>query len=181
MIGSWSAILSNSPSSKLIIRNADLTSMDNQKYIFEKFKKFNIGKDRLTLLGRAEHYQFLETYNMIDIALDSFPYNGGTTTTEAIWQGVPVITFDGDRWVSRTSKTLLINTHLSEYVRKDLDDYISFSIKLANDPSTPDRLRSLRINMRENIKKSSVYDAKRFTACMEHEFSKIIGHPCCGR
>jgi protein O-GlcNAc transferase len=175
MIESWSYILSNSPGSKLIIRNANLTSIKNREYIFDKFKKYNMGKDRLTLLGKAEHYQFLETYNMIDIALDSFPYNGGTTTTEAIWQGVPVVTFDGDRWVSRTSKTILINTHLSEYIRKDLDDYISFSIGLANDPNTPGILKDIRINMRDKIKNSSVYNANKFAALMEHEFCKIIG------
>ena len=175
MIESWSYILSNSPGSRLIIRNANLTSTKNREYVYDKFKKYNIGKDRLTLSGRADHYQFLETYNMIDIALDSFPYNGGTTTTEAIWQGVPVVTFDGDRWVSRTSKTLLINTHLSEYVRKDLDDYISFSINLANDPDTPDTLKDTRTNMRDSIKNSSIYDAENFSRCMEHEFCKIIG------
>ncbi len=174
MIESWSYILSNSPGSRLIIRNANLTSTKNREYIFDKFKKFNIGNDRLTLSGRAEHYQFLETYNMIDIALDSFPYNGGTTTTEAIWQGVPVITFDGDRWVSRTSKTLLINTHLSEYIRKDLDDYISFSINLANNPDTPAILKDARMDMRDKIKNSSVYNTKEFAALMEHEFYKII-------
>ncbi len=175
MIETWSTVLSNSPGAKLLIRNATLSTTKNKRYIFDKFKEYNIGKDRLILLGRAEHYQFLETYNMIDVALDSFPYNGGTTTTEAIWQGVPVITFDGDRWASRTSKTLLINTHLSEYVRKDLDDYIYFSISLANDPDTPDILKDLRKNMRAHIKDSSVYDAEKFTAYMEHEFCKIIG------
>jgi len=178
MIESWSTILSNSPGSKLIIRNANLTSPNNQKYICEKFKRHAVDKDRLILLGRAEHYEFLETYNRIDLALDSFPYNGGTTTTEAIWQGAPVITFDGDRWVSRTSKTILMNTHLAEYVRTDLADYIAFSINLANDPDTPDRLKVIRKNMRDNIRTASVYDAQKFAAHMEHEFCKIIERHC---
>ena len=63
--------------------------------------------ERVRLYGPTNHYEFLETYNQIDIALDTFPYNGGTTTTEAIWQGVPVVTFWGDRWVSRTSASIL--------------------------------------------------------------------------
>jgi len=174
MIESWSKILSKCPAAKLIIRNSDLTSENNKTYLFEIFNKHHIGRDRLELLGGAEHYQFLKTYARIDIALDSFPYNGGTTTTEAIWQGVPVVTFDGDRWASRTSKTLLIDTHLSQYVRKNLDDYISFSIDLANDPKSPEILRAMRLNMRKNIRNSTVYNAAALAKCMEYEYCKIL-------
>ncbi len=71
-----------------------------------------------------------------------------------------------------------MNTHLSEYVRTDLDDYIAFSINLANDPDTPDRLKGIRKNMRDNIRTSSVYDAEKFAAHMEHEFCKIIERHC---
>ena len=75
--------------------------------------------------GGAEHFDFLRGYDEMDIALDTFPYNGGTTTTEALWQGVPVLTFNGDRWASRTSRSLLLAAGLPEWVATDAADFVS--------------------------------------------------------
>jgi protein O-GlcNAc transferase len=63
-----------------------------------------------------EHFEFLKTYDRIDIALDTIPYSGGTTTMEALWQGVPVLTFPGDRWVSRISSSLFRAARLHEWI-----------------------------------------------------------------
>jgi protein O-GlcNAc transferase len=113
---------------------------------------------------------------VIDIALDTFPYNGGTTTTEAIWQGVPVVTFSGDRWVSRTSASILRSGGLGELVGEGLEDYISFAISLAN---SPDRLLDLRRNMRSRLLNSSVCDTRSFAQNMERIYMRMLtGDPC---
>jgi protein O-GlcNAc transferase len=101
VIHAWCRILQQVPNSRLLMRNAVLGSAANCQFVHDLFGKHNIPRERVLLRGRADHYQFLRTYDEIDIALDTFPYNGGTTTTEAIWQGVPMVTYWGDRWASR--------------------------------------------------------------------------------
>jgi predicted O-linked N-acetylglucosamine transferase (SPINDLY family) len=122
------------------------------------------------LEGPSNHYQFLEAYGRIDIALDTFPYNGGTTTTEAIWQGVPVVTFSGDRWVSRTSASILHAGNMNELVGQGLEDYISKAVELAN---SPERLLDLRLNMRSRLRDSPVCDTRSFAVNMERLYSQM--------
>ncbi len=133
-------------------------------------QSFGTLAERVRLYGPTNHYEFLETYNQIDIALDTFPYNGGTTTTEAIWQGVPVVTFWGDRWVSRTSASILRAGNLGHFVNRDLDGYIAQSIALAKSPA---ELPDLRRKMRTNLRASPVCDADTFARNMERIYSTI--------
>lgn len=98
--------------------------------------------------GPEEHYQFLAAYARVDIALDTFPYNGGTTTTEALWAGVPVLTFNGDRWASRTSRSLLLAAGLDVWCMPDLKAYVDRAVSLAGSPTTSAELADLRRTMR---------------------------------
>src|SRR5581483_12265991 len=97
--------------------------------------------ERVRIEGPSDHHDFLKTYDQIDIALDTFPYNGGTTTTEAIWQGVPVVTFRGDRWAARTSASILRAGGLGKLVAPDPDTYIALAVRLA---AARDELADLR-------------------------------------
>ena len=112
----------------------------------------------------------------MDIALDTFPYNGGTTTTEAIWQGVPVVTFWGDRWLSRTSASILRAGALGGFVRRNLDDYISFAAELANRRSTRSYLAELRRGMRASLLSSAVCDAKSLARQIEAIYREAHRH-----
>jgi predicted O-linked N-acetylglucosamine transferase (SPINDLY family) len=118
--------------------------------------------------------QFLQTYNSIDIALDTFPYNGGTTTTEAIWQGVPVITFYGDRWASRTSASILRAGNLNQFVADDLDAYIRLAVNLATDSAAATMLEELRRTMRDQLRGASVCDTQAFATEMEALYQQIV-------
>jgi predicted O-linked N-acetylglucosamine transferase (SPINDLY family) len=119
------------------------------------------------LEGPEEHYEFLKAYGRIDIVLDTFPYNGDTSTTEAIWQGVPVITFHGDRWASRTSASILQAGGLGEFVAPDLESYVSLAVRWGCSPNTQDHLRELRRTMRRQLSASSVCDTVHFARNME--------------
>lgn len=170
VIRSWCKILKATPDSRLLLRNASLGKDTNRRYLLSQFVKRGIPAGRLTMLGPAAHYEFLETYSDIDIALDAFPYNGGTTTTEAIWQGVPVVTYWGNRWVSRTSATLLRSAGLGDLVARDVLAYVHTAVQLANDPQ---KLKAMRETMREKLLASDVCDTRAFARSMERIYLDI--------
>ena len=116
----------------------------------------------------------------MDIALDTFPYNGGTTTTEAIWQGVPVVAFSGSTWASRTSATILREGGLGDWVADDLNGYIELAARWANDPAAPQNLDALRSSMRERLQNSSACDTKAFAREMESLYRDMWRSWCRG-
>ncbi len=171
MVSHWSTILRQVPNSSLILRSTALASPGNRRFVHGLFETCNLSPERVRLEEPADYYPFLQTYDRIDIALDSFPYNGGTTTSEAIWQGVPVITLYGDRWVSRISASLLRAGGLGEFVAQGIEDYISMAVRLGNSPDTPDRLQELRSNMRPKLLSSPVCDTRTFARNMERLYA----------
>ncbi len=134
VLAAWAAILRGAPASRLYVKNGTLEDASTANDFLGRFAKLGIAQDRITLSGRSEHFEFLDAYRHVDIALDTFPYNGGTTTTEALWQGVPVLSFQGDRWASRTSASLLKAAGLQDWVMPDKESYVRRAITLANDP-----------------------------------------------
>lgn len=180
VVEAWSRILTECPDSRLLLRNTALGSAANRAFVHDQFARSGIPRERVALDGPAEHFGFLRTYGEIDVALDTFPYNGGTTTTEAIWQGVPVLTFYGDRWVSRTSATILRSGGLGEFVAADLDSCVRQAIALARSPDTPARLAALRRDMRERLRASPVCDTAGLAAAMESLYTQIWTRWCDG-
>lgn len=166
----WSKILQQVPESSLMLKNRALGSSATRDFVRALFDSHGIASQRVRFSGPSGHYEFLEAYGGIDIALDTFPYSGGTTTTEAIWQGVPVITFTGDRWVSRTSASILSAGGLGELVGRNVADYVTLAISLAE---SPDRLAELRPTMRARLGDSSVCDTQPFARNMEALYRRM--------
>jgi predicted O-linked N-acetylglucosamine transferase (SPINDLY family) len=167
VVQTWAEVLRRSPGVRLLIRNATLSRPEHQDHLAERFARQGISRERLCLEGPAEHYEFLQTYDRIDLALDTFPYSGGTTTMEALWQGVPVVTFDGDRWASRTSVSLLRAAGLDEFVGRDRAEYLEICVRLATVSDGPARLQAFRAGIRERLRNSPVCDAASFARAME--------------
>lgn len=142
------ADLEGEPGARMVLKNAVLGKPAVRDFVRGLFARFSIPAERVDLDGGAEHHAFLEGYAGIDVALDTFPYNGGTTTTEALWQGVPVIAFAGDRWASRISASILCEAGLAEFVAYDLDGFVAKAVALARDPDVAARVDSLRHNAR---------------------------------
>ena len=174
VIAAWSKILRRSPGSRLLLANRALGSIENRNWLAARFEKHGIGADRLLLLPPADHLTYLRYYDRIDLALDGFPYNGGTTTMEAIWQGVPVLTFNGDRWASRTSQSILLQTHLAEFVAPNLRGMIKAAVRLANAPETPARLSEIRRHMRAELEQSSACDGAAAAREMAKLFDRLL-------
>jgi len=166
VVQAWAEILRPVPDCRLLIKNTALGIRANRDSLINLFAAFDIPPPRLRLEGPLPHYDFLACYKELDLALDTFPYNGGTTTSEAIWQGVPVLAFRGDRWVARTSASILQNARLGDFVAADRAGYIAKAVQIANDPDTPARLAELRSSMRRRLRES-ICDTKAFAADME--------------
>ncbi len=167
VLDAWATILHAVPTSRLLVGNVMLGSVCNRDYLAAQFESRGIERGRVEFRGRAEHRVFLEYYNAIDIALDTFPYNGGTTTMEALWQGVPVVTFAGDRWASRTSASLMRGSPCGSFVAADLAGYQQVAIRLASDPDVGARLQVLRRSLRQALLSCPVCNTESFARAME--------------
>jgi protein O-GlcNAc transferase len=176
VLSSWARILQAAPQAVLFIKTGALDDASTRSDLSARLQSRGVDPARVTLQGRSEHFQFLAAYRHVDIALDTFPYNGGTTTTEALWQGVPVLAFDGDRWASRTSKSLLLAAGLHEWVLPDLAQFERRAISLARDSATPTLLAELRSGMRARLKNSAACDANGLRTAMETFYASIAAH-----
>jgi len=173
VIAAWSTILRRAAGVKLFLKNGNLGVAANRAAVIDRFTRRDITPDRLLLAGPANHYDFLAAYSQVDIALDTFPYNGGTTTTEALWQGVPVLSFHGDRWASRQSHSLLRAAGLEDWCQPDLERYIDRAVTLAQSPDTPAELTLLRATMREHLASMPICDSAGLCHALERIYQEV--------
>jgi protein O-GlcNAc transferase len=135
-----------------------------------------ISSDRLRLVPSAPNFgSHLELYQQGDIALDTYPYNGTTTTCESLWMGLPVITLSGATHVSRVSRSILSCVGLSELAAESPDDYVHRAVSLAMDH---ERLRRLRSELRERMHRSALCDASGFVARLESAYREMWRQWC---
>jgi len=133
--------------------------------VLNLFTHHGIAAERIEVLSwEPSISRHLSIYHRIDIGLDTFPYHGTTTTCEALWMGVPVITLAGNTYASRVGVSLLSNAGLPGLVAESPDEYVSMAVTLARDV---ERLQSLRKNLRDMMKASPLCDAKTFTEHLE--------------
>jgi predicted O-linked N-acetylglucosamine transferase (SPINDLY family) len=173
VVETWSRILRECPGTRLLLKSVVLGHAEARAFVLGLFARSGLPADRLLLEGPADHFDFLGRYDDVDLVLDTFPYNGGTTTMEALWQGVPVLTFTGDRWAARISASLLREAGLPDFVTDDLESYVARAIALAHDPDTPGRLEELRRGLRDRLRASPACDAARFAREMEEVYLAI--------
>jgi predicted O-linked N-acetylglucosamine transferase (SPINDLY family) len=173
-LSAWSAILGRAPESTLLVKNAGLETEGMRRFVRASFEREGIRADRVVLEGPAEHDEFLKSYGRIDVALDPFPYNGGTTTMEALWQGMPAICYRGDRWAARTSASLMLAAGLGEFVAADRAGYIALAVELARDRETPARLAELRRKRRERLRASAACDTVGLARHLERIYREAV-------
>lgn len=164
VIAAWSRILRGVPGSRLLLRNRTLGDAGNRADFTARFAAQDVPAERLIFEGGAEHFAFLRTYDRIDVALDAFPYNGGTTTAEALWQGVPLLTFDGDRWASRTSRSILLAAGLGAFAAAHEAGFVANGIRMG---LAPESLAALRETQRARIAASPAFDPVSLCRALE--------------
>lgn len=163
-VETWSRILHRVPGSRLILKYYGMNSPAVSGRLREMFAAHGIEPDRLVFLGSSPHMQQLAQYRDIDIALDPFPYSGGLTTLEALWMGVPVVTYPGDTFAGRHSLSHLSTMGLTETIARDLDDYVAMAADLAADLPA---LAQLRAGLRERVASSPLCDGEQFARHFE--------------
>jgi protein O-GlcNAc transferase len=162
VIDLWARILASLPGSELLIAAAP--SGDTQERLREQFAARGIAAARLHLIGKLSFDDFLRLYHRIDIGLDAFPCNGGTTTCESLWMGVPVVTLAGTYAMARSGVSLLTNAGLPELIADSPERYVDIATNLARDPR---RLAELRGGLRERMRRSPLMDEAGFTRAFE--------------
>jgi protein O-GlcNAc transferase len=167
VLDAWAAILRGAPDARLLLKNSALEDGSVRDDMVARFAARGIAAGRVHFAGRSPHWDFLDAYRRIDIALDTFPYNGGTTTTEALWQGVPVIAFSGDRWAARTSATLLRAAGLQDWLAGDVSGYVRAATAIANTGAAWGGAARYREKARRHLAASAACDTQ--TLCMALE------------
>ncbi len=161
----WARVLNEIPGSKLVLKARQSRDSGSRERILRVFGEHGISAERVIFKGYASTtFQHLATYNEIDIALDTFPYNGVTTTCEALWMGVPVITLSGNHTVSRWGLSLLAAVGLEELASKSKNEYIAIIKSLAY---SHQRLKTLKTGMRDRLISSPLCHAKGFAEAVE--------------
>lgn len=159
VIAEWARILTTLPTSRLMLKAYQLQEVSVREELIKRFATHQISPNRLILEAYSPRTNYLAAYHQVDIALDPFPYPGGTTTVEALWMGVPVLTLSGKSFLARQGVGLLMNAGLPNWVADTLDDYVARAVSHANDLTS---LAVLREGLREQVLGSPIFDNSRF-------------------
>lgn len=157
----WAQILAGSDDARLLLKNAQLDSEQVRQAVTRRFAALGIGPERLILQGPSGFETYLQTYNQVDIVLDTFPYTGGTTTAQSLWMGVPVLTRAGDRLLARQGEGMLRVLGLDDWVAPNDAGYVQRALQQAAYTQT---LAALRAGLRERMAGSPLMDAPLFAA-----------------
>jgi len=166
----WAKILLKIPYSKIIIQSKALTSKQTGLYLINFFKSKGIDSSRVELTGYKIFKDYLKLHNKIDLMLDTFPWNGHTTSCHALWMGVPILTLAGETHASRLCTGLMSNIGLPEFSALSNKGYIEKAVELSKNIEL---LASIRKHLRKIIMSSKIWDGKLLTENIEDIYEKI--------
>lgn len=172
----WTAIMKEISDSRLILKSRNFSDMTSRKNAMDLFVKNGIAPERIQILPLTPSFsEHLVMYNLIDIAFDTFPYNGTTTTCEALWMGVPVITLAGTTHASRVGMSILSNIGFSNLVAQKGTEYIEIAVRLASDAKI---LTSMRHELRSLVAGSSLTNKTQFITHLEDCYKTVWEEYC---
>ena len=169
MLTIWSMILERVPTAKLIMRSQEFISNRSVDELYEKMKGFGCDMDRVIFRPAVEDY--FEEISKLDIILDGYPYVGGATTLDALYMGVPVVTFYSERHSTRFGKSILTSIGLPELAVDSVEDYINRAVGLANDTETLDLLHK---NLRGMFLSSDALNPVKYCRLLEQKFTELL-------
>jgi predicted O-linked N-acetylglucosamine transferase (SPINDLY family) len=161
----WARLLDRVPGSRLLLKSINLGPGSTRRLMLERLASWGIDPSRVDLrAGNALRRDHLGEYAPMDVALDTYPYHGTTTTCEALWMGVPVVTLAGRVHASRVGVSLLTAAGLPELIAPDENAYLRIAAELAADRG---RLASMRGGLRDRLRASTLCDAPAYTRRVE--------------
>ena len=172
----WATLLSRLPQARLLLKGEPFADAATRALFLARLVERGVAAERVELVAwlpdAAAH---LALYHRMDIALDPFPYNGTTTTCEALWMGVPVVTLRGDRHAGRVGASLLSQIGLTDLIANSVEEYVEIAVALAGNPG---RLSDLRRVLRPRMAASPLCDGPAFARKMESAFRTMWQHWC---
>ncbi|MDR0564595.1 MAG: tetratricopeptide repeat protein [Azoarcus sp.] len=171
----WSRILVRCPQARLILVAIGGRDDKTIRYFSSQFERHGVNPAQLEFRGYVAKHKYYENYNEVDLGLDPFPFNGGTTSYDSIWMGVPFVTWPGEHLSARMGKTILENVGLHELVAQSAEDYVNIAVALVHDL---ERLERLRANLRERMLASPLLDGARMARSLEGAFREMWQHWC---
>jgi protein O-GlcNAc transferase len=156
----WSKILARVRYSRILMVYGGMNEKSTQEAVYRTLESGGVKRDRVDLIGETEQSKLLEAYaSKVDLALDPFPYSGGVTTLEAMWMGVPTVTFAGETFAGRHSSTHLIAAGLSDFCTDSIEAYVDLAVRWTK---RPHELAALRAGLRQRVATSPLSDHVRF-------------------
>ncbi|MBL4615769.1 MAG: tetratricopeptide repeat protein [Magnetovibrio sp.] len=171
LIALWAQVLEAVPDSVLLLKGEGFACKKAVARVQYQFADHAIASERLLFEGRSPHHDLLDSYNRMDIALDTNPYSGGLTTCEALWMGVPVLTMPSPTFSGRHSASHLTNVGLSDWVVETPDAYVETALRWAG---KLDELAALRTGLRDQVKTSPLCDAQCFAHHMKDALQYML-------
>jgi predicted O-linked N-acetylglucosamine transferase (SPINDLY family) len=169
----WAQVLSATPNSQLFVKTQGFSHESVRDQMRARFRAAGIEDERVRFSAwRSDKASHLELYREVDIALDTFPYNGATTTCEALWMGVPVISLKGATHVSRMGASILSAAGLAHWIATDAEQFVSIATALAADRAS---IAGFRRSARARLLTSPLMDAKQFTV----DFENLLAQSWC--
>lgn len=172
VVALWSRVLHEEAGSRFVLLAGAGRAAEP---VLARFEAHGIAADRIELVGRQPRPAYLATYRDIDVCLDTLPYNGHTTSLDALWMGVPVVTMVGQTVVGRAGLGQAMNLGLPELVARTQDEYVAIAAGLAKDL---DRLAALRASLRARMESSPLMDAPRFARNLEGAYREAWRRWC---
>ncbi len=155
----WGRIFERLPEARLVFRFMQGHDPVVRRTLFERLAGVGIDDERCEIHGSTDRPAYLAGYRDIDIALDTFPFNGGTTTCDALWMGVPTVTLTGDTMISRQGASMMSCVDLADWVARTPDEYVEIAVAKAKDVEA---LQLLRQGLRDRASVSALFDGRRF-------------------
>ncbi len=174
----WARILAEVPDSRILMVYGGLGETSTREAIHRVLGEGGVPAERVELVGEGEQIKLLQAYGEVDLALDPFPYSAGVTTLEAMWMGVPTVTFVGDTFAGRHSAAHLTAAGLGSFCAPSVDDYVAMAVDWTR---RRDELAQLRAGLRDRVAASPLCDPPRFANNLSHELMRLWTEWCAAK